>query len=393
MRYFTRILPNGQQFLTAAIENSPAYELLMEHADWKRITRNDARTLHSHGTDWVCADEGAGFAKSANAEVECYANPVGLSALTTLDVVAEEQAKDDEPADEAVEADPADETLATTEASTDALPTYDGPLVLTRRQAEIYDWITMRQFELGGPVPSSEMSQYVTRTARKLTNAGILNRVDLTTQRGTGFLLAKLVGEDNRKQPGLKTTKTGPPKVTPEMHAKVAKGLQDQFDGMSAEPAGPYGSHPYAVPVHRVQLVRDRNFDAVRLCTPDDAAGCAWSILSEMDREGFVVIALNAVNGIIGAHVAHTGTLTATVANPREVFKYAILSSAAAVIVVHNHPSGNDEPSHEDIRSARQMRKAGDALGIPLHDSLIVVGNDSAKGFGFTSLQERGVLA
>jgi DNA repair protein RadC len=72
--------------------------------------------------------------------------------------------------------------------------------------------------------------------------------------------------------------------------------------------------------------------------------------------------------------------------HPREVFKAAIDHVGAAVLVVHNHPSGNPEPSGEDIAITHQLAEAGKILGIPLHDHLIVGGN------GYVSLAERGLL-
>lgn len=69
------------------------------------------------------------------------------------------------------------------------------------------------------------------------------------------------------------------------------------------------------------------------------------------------------------------------------MFKAAVLANAAALIVVHNHPSGNPEPSREDIRITRQLVEAGRVMGIPIHDHLIIVDG------GYTSLAERGLLS
>jgi len=78
--------------------------------------------------------------------------------------------------------------------------------------------------------------------------------------------------------------------------------------------------------------------------------------------------------------------LAASIVEPRAVFKQAILDNAAAVICLHNHPSGNLEPSREDIRITRQLVDAGKLMGIPVHDHLIIAGRQH------TSLAERGVM-
>jgi DNA repair protein RadC len=80
------------------------------------------------------------------------------------------------------------------------------------------------------------------------------------------------------------------------------------------------------------------------------------------------------------------GTLTASLVHPREVFGAAVRMGAASVIVAHNHPSGDPEPSAEDLAVTERLRQAGEILGIPLLDHL-VIGRDS-----FVSLRARGVM-
>jgi DNA repair protein RadC len=71
-----------------------------------------------------------------------------------------------------------------------------------------------------------------------------------------------------------------------------------------------------------------------------DVADLLWQFLDEVDREHFVVILVDRKNRLIGIHTVSVGSLTASVVHPREVFKVAILSNAAAIICAHNHPSG-----------------------------------------------------
>jgi DNA repair protein RadC len=143
---------------------------------------------------------------------------------------------------------------------------------------------------------------------------------------------------------------------------------------------------PDAIPVYRVELVRERDAVMPTISDPQTAATVAWSFAERSDRELFIVLLMATDNSLIGAHVAHVGTLSASVVSAREVFKPAILANAASVIVAHNHPSGNLEPSREDLRISRQLKAAGDMLGIPVLDSVIV------SHRGSTSLAERGVL-
>lgn len=103
-------------------------------------------------------------------------------------------------------------------------------------------------------------------------------------------------------------------------------------------------------------------------------------------RECFGVLYLSTKNEIIDDEVIAIGSLNACIVHPREVFKRAIVLSACSVIVVHNHPSGNPDPSRDDIEIALNLSKAGKILGIELLDS-IVVAKDS-----FISLKERGII-
>ncbi len=142
------------------------------------------------------------------------------------------------------------------------------------------------------------------------------------------------------------------------------------------------------LPLYRVELVRERELDTdtPSICEPADAAAVIWRFLEKCDREQFVVLLLATDNSVIGINVVSIGSLAASIVTPRETWKSAILANAAAIIVAHNHPSGNLEPSREDIRITRQLVEAGKLLGIPVHDHLIVTHR------GFTSLAERGLL-
>lgn len=145
------------------------------------------------------------------------------------------------------------------------------------------------------------------------------------------------------------------------------------------------------VPVFSLRLVRERDHHTKMVSTPADVARLCSEMLSESDREVFLVIALSTSNRVVGAHVAHVGTVDASIASPRECFKFALLCNARSIVVAHNHPSGNLEPSSADVQVSKQLKEAGEVLGIRLLDSL-VIGHPEAKQPRYTSLAERGLL-
>jgi DNA repair protein RadC len=134
----------------------------------------------------------------------------------------------------------------------------------------------------------------------------------------------------------------------------------------------------------RVQGTKDEEKMIVR--SPEDVAHMMIPRLRDLRKEEFYVLVLDSKNGLKFDTLLTTGTLNASLVHPREVYKVAIDNDGAAIVVVHNHPSGNPEPSREDIEITRQLVEAGKVIGIPLHDHLIVAGD------GYTSFAERGLL-
>ncbi|MTI32981.1 RadC family protein [Xanthovirga aplysinae] len=93
--------------------------------------------------------------------------------------------------------------------------------------------------------------------------------------------------------------------------------------------------------------------------------------LQDLPHEEFWIILLNRANDLLKKHIISLGGLTGTVADPKIIFKEAINSRAAAMILVHNHPSGNLKPSQADIKLTRKLKDAGDLLEITVLDHLI----------------------
>jgi len=135
----------------------------------------------------------------------------------------------------------------------------------------------------------------------------------------------------------------------------------------------------------RVEAQRGRR-PRVQVSAPEDVAAVYGPLMRDLKKEVFKVVLLNTANVIVGDYTISEGGLAASIVEPRAVFKKAILDNAAAVICLHNHPSGNPEPSREDIRITRQLVEAGKLMGVPVHDHLIIAGTQ------YTSLAERGLM-
>jgi DNA repair protein RadC len=104
-----------------------------------------------------------------------------------------------------------------------------------------------------------------------------------------------------------------------------------------------------------------------------------------LDREQFVVVLLDGKNNVLthrvlGFNVVSTGTLTAALVHPREVFVAAILQNAAAIVLLHNHPSGDPEPSAEDRAITERLKQAGELLGIKILDH-VIIGDGGFRSF------------
>lgn len=144
------------------------------------------------------------------------------------------------------------------------------------------------------------------------------------------------------------------------------------------------------LPLYTTRLVRETDFtypDRQAVSSPDDLAPILQEYFRDKDREEFLVVLLDTSNTLIGLAQISVGGLAGSIVEPRQIFKTAILANAAALILVHNHPSGNPEPSRNDIRITRQLTEAGAIMGIPIHDHLIITEGN------YTSLAERGVMS
>jgi DNA repair protein RadC len=110
---------------------------------------------------------------------------------------------------------------------------------------------------------------------------------------------------------------------------------------------------------------------------------------NEVDRmkEHFWVIGLSTRNAIQYIDLVSLGTLNASLVHPREVFRFSILKAVSSIILSHNHPSGDSEPSEEDLRITKRLVEAGKIIGIEVLDHIVIGSRDS-----FCSFKERGII-
>ena len=123
-----------------------------------------------------------------------------------------------------------------------------------------------------------------------------------------------------------------------------------------------------------------------KVTTPQDVADIFIPLLRDEVKEKFLLICLNSANKIIAYEIISVGNLNSSVVHPREVFKAAIDHRSASIILLHNHPSGNPEPSNEDIAITKKIVESGIILDIPVFDHIIIAGNL------FTSFVERRLI-
>lgn len=123
------------------------------------------------------------------------------------------------------------------------------------------------------------------------------------------------------------------------------------------------------------------------ISTPEDVVALCGPQMRGADREHFWALALNTKNHLLKMVEVSVGSLNASIVHPRELFKEAVRASAASMVVVHNHPSGDPTPSGADIQLTRRLVKAGDVLGIEVLDHVII-----GDGGEHSSLRDLGLM-
>ena len=159
-------------------------------------------------------------------------------------------------------------------------------------------------------------------------------------------------------------------------------------------PASPDPPFRKSISVYRISLVKDESvsFENARLANSQQAQALIQNLIltkGQPDREQFVVALLNAKNEMIGLNIVSVGGLSSASVSPREVLKTAILANSAAMILAHNHPSNDLEPSPDDIAVTRKIIRAADIVGIQVHEHLIISMDDSR----YYSFADQGIIA
>jgi len=175
---------------------------------------------------------------------------------------------------------------------------------------------------------------------------------------------------------------------------KVGADGQTATSPVSGESSATEAVKRSRVPLYRVML--DRTGSIVKEGTAvvtqaREAARLFRQFIGDVPEEHFALMVLDSRRRVIGITEVSVGTLSASLVHPREVFRAAILLNGAAVIVSHNHPSGDPSPSAEDREATRRLQRAGELLGIPVADH-VVLGEGEGDSVRFFSFRESGLL-
>lgn len=144
------------------------------------------------------------------------------------------------------------------------------------------------------------------------------------------------------------------------------------------------------LPEFKISLKKKGSFEEMFPVTDPESAAAICRKCFESDlidwKEEFIVIALNRANKVLGFYKISSGGVAGTVADPKVIFQFALLCNASRLILSHNHPSGNKQPSHGDRDITDKLVKAGRTLDIEIVDHIIITSE------GYTSFCEEGWL-
>jgi DNA repair protein RadC len=149
----------------------------------------------------------------------------------------------------------------------------------------------------------------------------------------------------------------------------------------------------YTTAMMQLPLVKESTGELVK--TPEDACKLCGDI-SQLAQETFQILCLNAKNYLTNRHMITLGLVDASLVHPREVMRPAIIESASAIVLIHNHPSGDPTPSAEDVRITRQLIEAAKIVDIKLLDH-VIIGRPSngtkatENNKAFISMRENGL--
>ncbi|PKE62288.1 JAB domain-containing protein [Macrococcoides caseolyticum] len=127
------------------------------------------------------------------------------------------------------------------------------------------------------------------------------------------------------------------------------------------------------IDIVKIQQIKEGSIHYAKrkISSPRDAADIARQYSPSSDREELILICLNTKNEPTHITTVSVGSLNSSIISPREVYKTAILANSNSILLLHNHPSGDTEPSHEDILATQRLLEAGSLMGIELLDHII----------------------
>ena len=140
-------------------------------------------------------------------------------------------------------------------------------------------------------------------------------------------------------------------------------------------------------------LGRESDESRISMKNPESVANLLMEDMRGLRQEHLVALLLNAKCEIESRITVSIGELTSTVVHPREVFQEAVRWGAHAIMVAHNHPSGDPQPGKADIETTQTLLKASKLLSIPLLDHLVLGAVDAAGGKGYVSMRESGIVS
>lgn len=143
--------------------------------------------------------------------------------------------------------------------------------------------------------------------------------------------------------------------------------------------------------IQHQSLKIERNVPAQKLLgitSSTSAAEIASNIIGGYNNEHVLTLMLNTKNKIIGYHINYIGSNNSCIFEPKGIIQTALVTGATQIIVAHNHPSGDPEPSSNDLRSTRRLEEACDLIGLPLLDHIIVTDDLNV----YTSLADEGIV-
>ena len=145
----------------------------------------------------------------------------------------------------------------------------------------------------------------------------------------------------------------------------------------------------HRIPMYKIAMIRDGSVCADRtvVSSSRDLSPLLGEYFQEHDREEMLAVLLDAKHKIIGLHTVSIGSQSMSIVHPRETFKAAIVGHAAALILAHNHPSGDPTPSQEDRALTKRLKEVGELVGIPILDHLVI-----GDGGRYASFADRGEL-